>query len=70
MKLLAKIQRLPPKVPVYSYHCINEISFANTFPKFNQGHENSQPKCNFSKLSHSTTKNEEAAVKATRFATI
>ena len=36
---------VPPKVPVYSYHCIHLGFAANTFPRFSQGQVICQFKC-------------------------
>ena len=36
-KLSIKTQTVPPRTPVYSYHCTMLGKVANTFPNVNQG---------------------------------
>lgn len=47
--LTIQTHNVPPKTPVYSYHCTQSGLAANPLPRFNQGQENPQFKCNFSK---------------------
>ena len=46
--LASKIHKLPPRIPVYSYHWIRKTSLLNTFPKINQGHESCQLRWKYS----------------------
>ena len=47
-RLTSRIQRLPPSVPVYSYHCIISGEEARPFPRFNHGQERSVFKLRYS----------------------
>ena len=48
---------MPPKTPVYSYHCTQLGLTANPLPRFSQGQEKSQCKCSFSKQIQARGKN-------------
>ena len=60
----------PPKVPVYSYHCIHVTCSEKTLPKFSQGQETSQVRWNFSNESHIATKKMSDTLRFIRLATI
>src|SRR5690606_3846967 len=63
-------QRVPPKVPVYSYHCTQLIFSEKAFPRLSQGQENSQLRCRYSKHIQMATRKTEAFLKSVLFATI
>ena len=44
-----RIQNEPPSTPVYSYHCTNSGNKAAELPSVNQGQDNSQLRCQYSK---------------------
>ena len=47
-KLTRRIQKEPPRKPVYSYQLTNIGNVAKTFPRVNQGQDKSQFKCIYS----------------------
>src|SRR5579872_5349119 len=52
-----RTQRLPPLVPVNSYHCTQRGWLANTFPTVSQGQLSPQfCRCRYSKLSQKATR--------------
>src|SRR5690606_10658784 len=69
-KFASRIQRVPPKAPVYSYHCTQLWVTANTLPRLSQGHENSQLRCSFSNTIQRLIKNAAAPLKFVLFATM
>ena len=42
----------PPRAPVYSYHCTQEVFSEKTFPKVIQDQVSSQLRCKYSNASH------------------
>ena len=54
--LINNTHSVPPKIPVYSYHCTRSGTFAKTLPKISHGQERSLFKCKYSKANQQTTK--------------
>src|SRR6056297_1107197 len=53
--LLIRIHKLPPRTPVYSYHCTHSALKAKPFPSVSHGHDISVLKYKYSKVIHQKT---------------
>src|SRR5690606_3359284 len=69
-KFTSRIHNVPPKAPVYSYHCTQLWVTAKTFPRFSQGQENSQFRWSFSNTIQMLIKNAAAPLKLVLLATM